>query len=207
MALGQTWLAHMKELFTRIPNLVLIQKWGSAPNLLLSRTLQDHRTIGALAKKPTNLCKHGLSMQGHHRTLITVHSYCCIVEGFLRMPQFVMKICYTALKNASEISRNKSSSYTWNVWNEMIIKRRRLGLLFKVSILSQAIVIEQSFLLFPTVYLQKGNLLCRFGPSSSTKVKVILASSSKNSVAKASHHKLSLSSVRCWRRLFISWIR
>ena len=30
MALGHTWLAHMMELFTRIPNLILTQKWWLA---------------------------------------------------------------------------------------------------------------------------------------------------------------------------------
>ena len=40
MALSQTWLVHMKELSTRIPNLVLTQKWWSAPRWVLSRTLQ-----------------------------------------------------------------------------------------------------------------------------------------------------------------------
>ena len=40
MALGHTWLAHMKELSARFPNLVLTQKWWSAPKWLLSRTLQ-----------------------------------------------------------------------------------------------------------------------------------------------------------------------
>ena len=40
MALGQTWLAHMKELSTRILILVLTQKWWSAPKWLLPRTLQ-----------------------------------------------------------------------------------------------------------------------------------------------------------------------
>ena len=37
------------------------------------------------------------------------------------------------------------------------------------------------------------NLLYRFGPSSKQKVSVKVDSSSKNSVANASHHKLSLS--------------
>ena len=50
-------------------------------------------------------------------------------------------------------------------------------------------------------------LLYRLGPSSRQNVRVRLASSSKNSVAKASHHRLSLSSVLCCNLLFISWIR
>ena len=40
MALGQTWFAHMQEPFTRIQNLVLTQKWPSAPMLEIPRTRQ-----------------------------------------------------------------------------------------------------------------------------------------------------------------------
>ena len=38
IALGQTWFAHMQEPFTRIPSLVLTQKWRSAPMLGICRT-------------------------------------------------------------------------------------------------------------------------------------------------------------------------
>ena len=58
MALGQTWLAHMKELSTRFPNLVLTQKWWSAPRWLLSRTLQIN--VLASASKRWSLLSAGI---------------------------------------------------------------------------------------------------------------------------------------------------
>ena len=54
MALDQTWFAHMQEPFTRIPNLVLTQKWPSAPMRVFPRTRQTCRK--SVAKKPALMC-------------------------------------------------------------------------------------------------------------------------------------------------------
>lgn len=59
------------------------------------------------------LGKHRLPMQGGNDTLITVHSYTCVVKGFFGMSQLIPQVRYTTLEDASKVPRDKRATNTY----------------------------------------------------------------------------------------------
>ena len=58
------------------------------------------------------LGKHGLPVQGCHDTLITVHSYTCVVKGFFGMSQFIPQVRYATFEYTSEVPWDKRATNT-----------------------------------------------------------------------------------------------
>ena len=113
-----------------------------------------------------DLGEHGFPVVCDHEGLFTVQHNGGVVEGLLRMLQDEVQVRHASLKDATEVPRDQSST---NRCGRKRVNRRSKGVTCDDVIL----------------YL--------LGPSSRQKESVMVASSSKNSVVKASHHRLSLS--------------
>ena len=59
------------------------------------------------------LGKHRLPVQGCHDTLITVHSYACVMKGFFGMSQFIAHVRHATFKNTSKVAWDKRATNTW----------------------------------------------------------------------------------------------
>ena len=133
MALGQTWLAHMKELFTRTPNLVLTQKWRSEPMLEIPRTRQrcpvyktevNNCLIGHMAS--SNLW--GTKVPYSRRKVVPKHEFNPILRAIL--PQrtcfkispseaiWVRMANFMAFKIAFHSQLNLNSLSVWRIWRQ-----------------------------------------------------------------------------------------
>ena len=58
------------------------------------------------------LGKHRLPVQGCHDTLITVHSYACVMKGFFGMSQFIAHVRHATFKNTSKVAWDKRATNT-----------------------------------------------------------------------------------------------
>lgn len=159
------------------------------------------------------LGEHGLAMLGDHGALVAVQRDEVVVEGLLGVLEHVVELCGPSFKDAAEVTGYQSPANCWSGKRRKItsVKPARPG--EHVNRVPMAAPPAHAYMHSPITgqCLWEGVLelklqgpqgpapappLCchslyLFGPSSKQKVIVSMASSSKNSVVKASHHRLS----------------
>lgn len=132
-----------------------------------------------LALSRLYLREHGLAVLCDHGALVTVQGHKVVVEGFFGVLQDVIELGGAPFEDAAEVARNQGPA------------DRCVGATDKRGASHTNETKQSSSRRKGAESICSVDLLYLLGPSSRQKVMVNMASSSKNSVVNASHHRLS----------------
>ena len=148
-----------------------------------------------------DLGEHGFAVLGHHAALVAVKGNEVAVECLLGMLKHIVELCSTPLKDAAEVARDQGpANGCRDGTNSSEQKTLRGGQADNIPVRTDplgqtpsptSLDIGGVYFYSRTGRTPRGHSLYLFGPSSRQKVMVNMASSSKNSVVKASHQRLS----------------